>query len=193
VYLPVPQYRYDLPTQHSDAFPASWCWPHLKTRKPTCCFPFSRTHTALQLTPMTKRNNRKRKQPPISAEEQARISARSQAKKAEKKRIYEARRARELAERKSEREVVQAARVADPLFPVVTFCESMGEMPWSAASNNWGFEEEFLSIPMPPPNDTLESVNGVPLKKTLRTETWRLQWMKHLSRRVMVTFVKSSQ
>jgi hypothetical protein len=114
---------------------------------------------------MTKRNNRKRKQPPISAEEQARISARSQAKKAEKKRIYEARRARELAERKSEREAVQAARVADPLFPVVTFCESMGEMPWSAASNNWGFEEEFLSIPMPPPNDTLESVNGVPLKK----------------------------
>jgi hypothetical protein len=111
------------------------------------------------------RRNRKRKQPTISAEEQARISARSQAKKVEKKRIYKARCARELAEREAEQAAQQAARVADPLFPLVTFCESMGEMPWSHADNNWGFEEEKLSIPVPPPNDTLESVNGVPLKR----------------------------
>jgi hypothetical protein len=111
------------------------------------------------------RRSKKRKQAPLSTEEQARISERARERKAEKKaehkRLYEAR----LEKERAEREAKKRLEKAQPIYPIKEFCLSIGELPWANAENNWELGDRDLSIVVPPPNDILESVNEVPLRR----------------------------
>jgi hypothetical protein len=105
--------------------------------------------------------SKKRKQAPLSTEEQAKISERARERKAEKKAKYEAHKEKKRAELEAKKRWEKA----QPIYPIKEFCLSIGELPWANAENNWEFGERDLSIPVPPPNDILESVNEVPLQR----------------------------
>ena len=115
------------------------------------------------------KSSKKRKQAPLGAEEQARMSERARERKAEKKaehkRLYEARKEKERAEHEAKLEAKKRWEKAQPIYPIREFCLSIGELPWANSENNWELGERDLSIPVPPPNDILESVNEVPLRR----------------------------
>ena len=93
-----------------------------------------------------------------------RVASKSTAaeKKAEKKRKRE----EAIAEAARLDKARETARKESPMWPLLDFCEKLGDFPWNNASNNWGFNEDsteraMLSVPVPPPNDTLLKISGL--------------------------------
>ena len=85
--------------------------------------------------------------------------------KAEKKAKRKKERLEEEEDRERKRQAKEAARRNDPSWPLVQFCEKLGDFPWSDRATNWGFgenTEEFklLSAKVSAPNDLIRKVRG---------------------------------
>ena len=75
--------------------------------------------------------------------------------------------ARETKERKEReaREMMVEELEAEPINPIRLFCLQMDEMPNGGALFNYGFGKRDLAVAVPAPNDVLEKVNSVALRK----------------------------
>ncbi|KAL7544236.1 hypothetical protein ACHAWF_007614 [Thalassiosira exigua] len=85
--------------------------------------------------------------------------------KSEKRAREKQERQDEEEERERKRQAREAARRSEPNWPVVEFCEKLGDFPWNNRANNWGFKEgtpefKLLTTKVAAPNDTIRKVSG---------------------------------